>query len=285
MAYINEFPNWDSNKLNLDWILEQYSTFNQRIQEIEDHFDEVAEAMGQEVEQLESDFNDFKTLINNNMDAFELSIQRQLNQGLSNIQSQINTISSDMATYISEHMSEWQAEADYSDHVMKLSNEASPTEDLTKSIYQMQLDGILHRMQLKPPTYLNSAYITGISNGQLQGANDILLEGKGTYLVLMVVNLDMENSASQNDEFNVVLSANNASGTSGLIPIHAKNSLLTNDGNVYLNGFGIYVNTTDENKSVSPRIIHSSSQTQDSSTGAYYGIAIRMCDEWSPVIS
>lgn len=285
MAYINEFPNWDSNKLNLDWILEQYSTFNQRIQEIQDHFDEVAESMGQEVDQLESDFNDFKILIDNNMDAFELSIQRQLNQGLSNIQSQINTISSDMATYISEHMSEWQAEADYSDHVMKFSNEASPTEDLTKSIYQMQLDGTLHRMQLKPPTYLNSSFITGISNGQLQGANDILLEGKGTYLVLMIVNLDMENASSQSDEFSVILSANNPAGTSGLIPIHAKNSLLNLESSVYLNGIGIYVNTTTENKSISPRVSHNSTQTQDVSTGAYYGIAIRISDEWSPVIS
>ena len=285
MAYINEFPNWDSNKLNLDWILEQYSTFNQRIQEIEDHFDEVAEAMGEEVAQLESDFQTFQNTINGQLDQFEDSIQSQLTSGLANIQSQINTISTNMATYISQHMAEWQAEASYSDHVMKFSNEASPTEDKTKSIYQMQLDGILHRTQLKPPTYLNSSYVTGIANGQLQGANDILLEGKGTYLVLMVVNLDMENSASQSDEFSVTLSANNPTGTSGLIPIHAKNSLLDSDGSVYLNGYGIYVNTTEENKSISPRISHTSSQTQDSSTGAYYGVAIRICDEWSPVIS
>lgn len=285
MAWNNEFPHFENNKQVLDWILKQYSTFNQRIQEIQDHFDEVAEGMAQEVAQLELDFTQFQSDINGQMDRFEDDIQGQLTEGLNNIQSQINTISTNMATYINEHMAEWQAEASYNNHIMKFSDEASPTEDKTKSIYQMQLDGILHRTQLKPPTYLNSAFITGIANGQLQGANDILLEGKGTYLVLMVVNLDMENSATQNDEYNVVLSASNAVGTNGLIPLHAKNSLLNTDGSVYLNGFGIYVNTTDENKSISPRVIHSSSQTQDSSTGAYYGVAIRICDEWTPVIS
>lgn len=285
MAWNNEFPHFENNKQVLDWILKQYSTFNQRIQEIQDHFDEVAEGMAEQVAELEQDFTEFQTAINGQLDQFEDSIQGQLTEGLENIQSQINVISTNMATYINEHMEEWQAEASYANHVMKFSNEASPTEDLTKSIYQMQLDGVLHRMQLKPPTYLNSSFVTGIANGQLQGANDILLEGKGTYLVLMVVNLTMENSATQSDEFEVVLSANNPTGTSGLIPIHAKNNVLESDGSVYLNGFGIYINTTTENKSISPRINHDSSQTQDTSTGAYYGIAIRICDEWSPVIS
>ena len=281
MAYINEFPNWDSNKLNLDWILEQYSTFNQRIQEIEDHFDEVAEAMGQEVEQLESDFNDFKTLVNNNMDSFELSIQRQLNEGLSNIQSQVNTISSDMAAYISAHMSEWQAEADYSNHVMKFSNEASPTEDLTKTVYQLQLDGTLHRLGLKPPTYLVSDAITGIVNNQLQGVNDIVLEGKGTYLVIMSTSVTWNIT---NTPFQVTLNSLTSEGVTSLIRIRQGGYVTSDSGSSALSGVGVFVNTTDLNKSVSPRLLSNTIQDESASTGSFFGCAIRICDEWSPVI-
>ena len=285
MAYINEFPNWDSNKLNLDWILEQYSTFNQRIQEIEDHFDEVAEAMGQEVEQLESDFNDFKTLINNNMDAFELSIQRQLNQGLSNIQSQINTISSDMATYISEHMSEWQAEADYSDHVMKFSNEASPTEDLTKTVYQLQLDGTLHRLGLKPSQFMSAGLVTGLSNGSLQGINGVVLEGKGTYLVMMTCQISLENTPDATTDRGVIKGLLNTThtGLDSIFPLQSTDIATIESSSLNFSAVGIYKNTSSYNVAVNPRITTSGTQTQDGSSGAFWGLAIRICDEWSPV--
>lgn len=285
MAYINEFPNWDSNKLNLDWILEQYSTFNQRIQEIEDHFDEVAEAMGQEVEQLESDFNDFKTLVNNNMDAFELSIQRQLNQGLSNIQSQINTISSDMATYISEHMSEWQAEADYSDHVMKFSNEESPTEDLTKTVYQLQLDGTLHRLGLKPSQFMSAGLVTGLSGGSLQGINGVLLEGKGTYLVMMTCQISLENSPDITTDRGVIKGLLNTThtGLDALFPLQSTDIATIESPSLNFSAVGIYKNSSSSSVAVNPHITTSGLQSQDSSSGAFWGLAIRICDEWSPV--
>ena len=41
MAYLNEFPKWDSNGRNLDWLLEQYSTFEKRLQEIRDAFNDA----------------------------------------------------------------------------------------------------------------------------------------------------------------------------------------------------------------------------------------------------
>lgn len=287
MAYINEFPNWDSNKLNLDWILEQYSTFNQRIQEIQDHFDEVAEAMGQQVEQLESDFDDFKTLINNNMDAFELSIQRQLDQGLSNIQSQINTISSDMATYISQHMSEWQAEADYANHVMKFSNEASPTEDLTKTVYQLQLDGTLHRLGLKPSQFMSAGLVTGISGGSLQGINGVVLEGKGTYLVIMHCQLSLQNSPSEVADHGVIKGvftiSNPSTGSDGLLPLYSTDIATLDSPSLNFSAVGIYRNSTDNNVALNPKVVTSGLQSQAESSGAFWGLAIRICDEWSPI--
>lgn len=280
MAYINEFPNWDSNKLNLDWILEQYSTFNQRIQEIQDHFDEVAQGMGELVAELEQDFTEFQTTVNGQLDQFEEDIQQQLTSGLTDIQQQVTFISSNMASYIAEHMNEWQAEADYSNHVMKFSNEASPTEDLTKTVYQIQLDGTLHRLGLKPPTYLVSDAITGIVNNQLQGVNDIVLEGKGTYLVIMSTSVSWGETTTP---FKVTLNSQIPEGVIGFISIGQDGYVTSDSGSSALSGIGVFVNTTDLNKAVSPRLLSDTLQDESASTGAFYGCAIRICDEWSPV--
>lgn len=184
MAYINEFPNWDSNKLNLDWILEQYSTFNQRIQEIEDHFDEVAEAMGQEVEQLESDFNDFKTLVDNNMDSFETQIQQELTSGLAQIQQQVTFISSNMADYISEHMNEWQAQAAYSDSQKRVNFNTSnnPLLDQNKSVYSVLIGNTIHETKLRPPYNFVNELNPTITDGYINDCN-ITIE-PGTFLVI-----------------------------------------------------------------------------------------------------
>lgn len=184
MAYINEFPNWDSNKLNLDWILEQYSTFNQRIQEIQDHFDEVAEAMGEEVAQLESDFDDFKTLVNNNMDSFETEIQHELSSGLATIQQQVTFISSNMADYISEHMNEWQAQAAYSDAQKRVNFNTSnnPLLDQNKSVYSTLIGNVIHETRLNPPLYFVEETNPTITNNYIDDCNITLTPG--TFLVM-----------------------------------------------------------------------------------------------------
>lgn len=187
MAYINEFPNWDSNKLNLDWILEQYSTFNQRIQEIQDHFDEVAEAMGEEVAQLESDFDDFKTLVNNNMDSFETEIQHELSSGLATIQQQVTFISSNMADYISEHMNEWQAQAAYSDAQKRVNFNTSnnPLLDQNKSVYSTLIGNVIHETRLNPPLYFVEETNPTITNNYIDDCNITLTPG--TFLVMAKV--------------------------------------------------------------------------------------------------
>lgn len=187
MAYINEFPNWDSNKLNLDWILEQYSTFNQRIQEIQDHFDEVAEAMGGEVEQLESDFNDFKTLVDNNMDSFETQIQQELSSGLAQIQQQVTFISSNMAEYIQEHMNEWQAEASYTDAQKRVNFNTSnnPLLDQNKSVYSTLIGNVIHETRLNPPLYFVNQANPTITSDYINNCNITLTPG--TFLVIAKV--------------------------------------------------------------------------------------------------
>lgn len=187
MAYINEFPNWDSNKLNLDWILEQYSTFNQRIQEIQDHFDEVAESMGQEVEQLESDFNDFKTLIDNNMDSFETQIQQELSSGLAQIQQQVTFISSNMADYIAEHMNEWQAQASYTDAQKRVNFNTSnnPLLDQNKSVYSTLIGNTIHETRLNPPLYFVNEANPTVTANYINDCNITLTPG--TFLVIAKV--------------------------------------------------------------------------------------------------
>lgn len=111
MGYLGEFPHMEANKLNLDWLLEQYSTFNKRIKEILDHFDEVAAEMASEVNQLEQDFDEFKQTVNNNFSNLSHDIEVQVNAAIADIQRQIDTISNNMAAYIEAHMDEWQTEA------------------------------------------------------------------------------------------------------------------------------------------------------------------------------
>lgn len=184
MGYLNEFPHFESNKLNLDWILEQYATFNKRIQEIQDHFDEVAEGMEQEVQQLSSDFDDFKNEVNGSMDEFEESIQGQLEEGLANIESQIEVISTNMATYVNEHMSEWQAEATYTDSQKRINfnTSANPVLNQNQSVYGFLIGSTIHETKLRPPyNFVNETNPT-ITEGYINDCN-ITIE-PGTFLVI-----------------------------------------------------------------------------------------------------
>lgn len=187
MGYINEFPHFESNKLNLDWILEQYATFNKRIQEIQDHFDEVAEGMEQEVEQLSSDFDEFKNEVNGSLDEFEESIQGQLEEGLENIESQIEVISTNMATYVEQHMSEWQAEATYTDSQKRINFNTSnnPLLDQNKSVYGALIGNTIHETRLNPPLYFVNETSPTITGDYINNCNITLTPG--TFLVVAKV--------------------------------------------------------------------------------------------------
>ena len=63
MAYLNEFPHVEANKLNLDWLLEQYSTFDKRLQELHDHFDEAVATFETELESFKHDMRKSSLII------------------------------------------------------------------------------------------------------------------------------------------------------------------------------------------------------------------------------
>lgn len=95
MAYLNEFPHTEASKLNLDWILEQYSTFNQRLAEIVQHFDESVEQMQSDVLQFKSDyetaFNNFKNDINSLVDEYS---------------EKVDSINENIGGYVNEYLTE-----------------------------------------------------------------------------------------------------------------------------------------------------------------------------------
>lgn len=100
MANMNEFPHVDSDKLNLNWLLQQYATFNDRIAEIQAHFDEVAEQMRTEnlayKNEVERLFNAYKT---------------EIDEEVASISNAIEQVSNNVAEFVEEHMNEWQLEA------------------------------------------------------------------------------------------------------------------------------------------------------------------------------
>lgn len=120
MAYLNEFPHVEANKMNLDWLLEQYSTFDERLQEVQNHFDEVAEEMENANERYKNEmlalFNSYKNTINGKVSEIENAIEQ---------------ISDNVAEYVGEHMGEWQLEAMTGENNDIIIGEYDPQEPIT----------------------------------------------------------------------------------------------------------------------------------------------------------
>lgn len=83
MAFNNEFPHVEANKLNHNWLLKQYATFNDRLQELHDHFDESVETMQNSQAAFEQAitnlFNTFKNETNAKVDEIADAVD-QINQ-------------------------------------------------------------------------------------------------------------------------------------------------------------------------------------------------------------
>lgn len=277
MGYINEFPHFESNKLNLDWILEQYATFNKRIQEIQDHFDEVAEGMEQEVEQLSSDFDDFKNEVNGSLDEFEGSIQGQLTEGLENIESQIEVISTNMATYVEQHMSEWQAEATYTDSQKRINFNTSnnPLLNQNKSVYSFLIGNTIHETKLNPPLYFVNETNPTIIDDYINNCNITLTPG--TFLV--IARVDFVATVLSDGKIGVWLSPSD-SDVVELIGGHNIDYILegTNvPGQITV--VGLYTNTnTTTNKTVKIGI-----GGVNRSVNGVRACAFKLSDIWNPI--
>lgn len=100
MAYLNEFPNLKPNELNLNWLLEQYSTFNARIQEILNHFDET-------VSEIRQDLTNYENSINRQFDEFKTEVRTESYT----VERTLETITNNMTEYVGEHITEWQIES------------------------------------------------------------------------------------------------------------------------------------------------------------------------------
>lgn len=95
MAYLNEFPHTEASKLNLDWILEQYSTFNQRLAEIVQHFDDSVQEMQSDILQFKGDyereFNNFKNDITSLVNEYS---------------DKVDSINDNIGGYVNEYLTE-----------------------------------------------------------------------------------------------------------------------------------------------------------------------------------
>lgn len=283
MAYMdnNEFPHFSPDKINLNWILEQYATFNARIKEILDRFDEKAEEMQAEVNQIVSDFETFKNLINENFENFETNIREEVAEGLASVENQIDTISVNMQSYISGHMDEWQAEASYSNNILKLSNELSPEEANDQGIEKIQIDGKLHKTSLPKP--LNSIYVIDniISNDRIPH-NGVVLYGKGTFIIFLSATLNIGNPIHAEE---ISISLRGASGTSlNWLSINSFNFDEESEKEIVLNTACVVTNNTDSNALIDV-LIGSSLNYREDVSYTISAVPLRVGDVFNHVIS
>lgn len=138
MAYLNEFPHVEANKLNLDWILEQYSTFDKRLQELHDHFDEAVATFETELESFKHDYEE-------EFANYKLEVQSEIDS----ISNAIEQISDNVSQYVSDHMSEWQLESMVDDNNDVIIGDYDPEEPVTDGGYTEDI--IINQTKYKLP--------------------------------------------------------------------------------------------------------------------------------------
>lgn len=99
MAYLNEFPHVEGSTLNLDWILEQYSTFNERLQQIVDEFHTSVQTMESDIAELENTYS-------RKLDNFETRILNEIQEMSDKVDSINSNIGGYVNTYLTENITE-----------------------------------------------------------------------------------------------------------------------------------------------------------------------------------
>lgn len=193
MAYLNEFPHFESNKLNLDWLLEQYSTFNDRIEEIMTAFNKAVEDMEEEVadvkatwvsfkNEIENEFDNLTNTINNNFSNLEDDLQgeiddlinnayRQINTAITTMQATINDISENIETYINNNIATWFGESGY------IENDIT-TSDWT--VYPQDSSKLYTSITLNLVTFFDNPYPLFVKIGNDLGTALIVIENNTT---------------------------------------------------------------------------------------------------------
>lgn len=102
MTNFNTFPHVDADDLNLDWLLEQYATFNDRIAEIQAHFDEVAANMAEQNEQYR---NQMLALYNNYKNYVDAKVESMENQ-VDSVRNAVDEINQKTDEYVFNYLEE-----------------------------------------------------------------------------------------------------------------------------------------------------------------------------------
>lgn len=95
MAYLNEFPHFNANTMNLDWLLEQYATFNKRLQELHDHFDEAVATMNEELASYKAEYE-------REFEVFEARIDATIQE----YNEKVDSINQNIGGYVNEYLTE-----------------------------------------------------------------------------------------------------------------------------------------------------------------------------------
>lgn len=296
MAYLNEFPHFEADKLNLDWILEQYSTFNKRLEEImaafqtavdemQEDVDEIRSYTQEQIAQVRSDFESFTAQVNENFDNLSDDLQQQVNTSVTNIYHTIDRITDNMTAYVGEHMSEWQAEASYNDHNLLFNPSSNPLLDYAESINKVIIGNKVRDLRLAMPQYIKDNNNLSISSANSDITNsNIHLEGIGTYLV--VGQLSINWSYSYLPIGSVEVTASTESGINTLIPIKVtyesdNNAFSISSGTIMF--IGLYVNTSNTSKDITLHLNQGASvATELRQPTNIKGIALKLSDTWTP---
>lgn len=138
MAYLNEFPKWDSNGRNLDWLLEQYSTFEKRLQEIRDEFTET-------VTRLEGDIDNLENTYQRELDLFE----GRINTLVGEITRKVDSINEHTEAYVNNYLTENITEILQDNPVLETKFEKIGYIDTNESVtYNLETDVIYEIMTI-----------------------------------------------------------------------------------------------------------------------------------------
>lgn len=160
MAYLNEFPHVEASQLNLDWLLEQYRTFNDRLAEVQAHFDEVAAAM-------EESNNAFKNSINLAFNQFKDDVNGQI----ATINNAIEQVSNNVEEFVEEHMGEWQVDAMTGEDNEVIIGDYDPEEPITDGGVTTEIIVNNTRLLLGDIYKIGGGYLVSLSKATLTDNN------------------------------------------------------------------------------------------------------------------
>lgn len=160
MAYLNEFPNLKPNVLNSNWLLEQYSTFNSRIQEILNHFDET-------ITVINGNIDEFKREVNSTISQFETEIRNEV----ASIENAIDQVSDNVSNFVAEHMNEWQLDSMVDENNNVIIGDYDPEEPITEGGVTRELIINNNRILLGDIYSIGGGYLVSLSKTTLTNNN------------------------------------------------------------------------------------------------------------------